>query len=204
MKKILILVLFALICLNSKLFAYGIGYSSFPLEEGKRMVSTEMTGITSTGGGVGLQGRFVQKISDKWGMDAGVGIGSGERTRRIFVGSDFEIFPDYMRQPRFSLKTSFENAKEFDSTQNILSVAPTVSKGFSFWGDEAFPYLALPVGLSLNSDKKSYETVITAHLGVSGNLPIEGYSKFTGLVEGIVGLKNSYSGVFLGVSYPLN
>jgi hypothetical protein len=204
MSKLTLLLAIIGIFAPADVLAYGTGYISYPLSPQKRLVSTEFTGITSTGGGVGLQGRFTQRINEKMILDAGLGIGAGERDSRVFVGADYELFPDYMKQPRISLKTTWTNAKEFDVRRNIFSFAPTVSKGFSFWGEEAFPFFSLPVGVNLNGDDNTYETQINANLGITGNLPIEGYRNLMGTVEATVGVKDSFTALFLGVSYPLN
>lgn len=202
-KKLLAFALFSL-GLSSQVFAsYGTGYSTYPLMSDKKFFSTEFTGITSTGGGVGAQVRYGQKINSALLIDAGVGISGGERTNRIFAGADYEVFPDYLNQPRVSVKTTITNAEEFGSRRNILSLAPTVSKGFSFWGHEAFPFVSLPLGLSLESGSKTYETISSINLGITGNLPIEQYSHLTGVAEMIINLKDSYTGLFMGVSFPI-
>lgn len=204
MKKSNILLFIAGMLTTSQAFAYGIGQSTYPMLEKQHMLATEITGITSTGGGVGMQARYTRKMAKQLVLDGGVGIGSGDRSNRVFVGADWEIFPDYMNQPRFSVKTTLENAKEFKNRRNILTVAPTISKGFSFWGREAFPFVAIPFGVQLINETKQYETIANLNLGILGKLPIEAMKKFTASAEATVGIKDSYTGVFLGLSYPLN
>lgn len=185
-------------------FAYGTGISTFPLEVEKKFISAEVTGVTSTGGGLGLQTRFTSKLNEKTTFDAGLGISGGERSARLFAGYDYELFPDYQSQPRTSLKAFFENSKEFGVSRNIIGLAPTFSKGFSFWGHEAFPYLSIPLGISLNGQSNTYATTISANLGIAGMLPIQtGSKKLTASAEAVIGLKDSYSGVFMGLAYPI-
>ncbi len=188
---------------SQSVYAYGTGISTFPLETDKKLISAEITGITSNGGGLGLQTRFTQKLNERSTVDAGLGISGGERSARLFAGYDFEIIPDYESQPRVSLKAFLENSKEFDKRRNILGLTPTVSKGFSFWGKEAFPYLSIPYGISLDGTSNSYNTTISANLGVTGIIPSESDKKLTANAEVILGLKNSFSGVFMGVAYPI-
>lgn len=185
--------------------AYGTGYSSFPLEVEKKFISAEFTGITSTGGGIGMQARYTHKLNEKGMIDAGLGISGGERSARLFAGYDVELFPDYENQPRTSIKAFIENSKEFNDRRNILGVAPTVSKGFSFWGKEAFPYISLPYGISLNGTNNSYSTTLSANLGVSGVIPADvgAEKQLTANAEAIIGLKDSFSGAFFGVAYPI-
>ncbi len=186
------------------LFAYGTGISTFPLSVDEKFISAEATGITSSGGGFGMQARFTQKLNEKSSADAGLGISGGERSARLFAGYDYELFPDYESQPRFSVKAFLENSKEFGIRRNILGIAPTVSKGFSFWGREAYPYLSLPYGISLNGSQNSYQSTLSANIGINAHLPREWSSKqLTANAELNLGLKNSFSGIFAGVSYPI-
>lgn len=191
---------------SSAAFGYGMGISTFPLAEDQKVLSAEVTGIVHNGSGVGLQARYTQKLNAVSAVDAGVGIAGGERSARLFAGYDYELFPDYDLQPRTSLKAFIENSKEFGTRRNILGLAPTVSKGFSFWGHEAFPYLSLPYGISLDGKKNAYETTLSANLGVSGKVSSE-YTMtnkpITVNAEVILALKDSFSGVFVGFGYPI-
>jgi hypothetical protein len=188
---------------SANVFAYGTGYSAYPLGQKMKLVTAEVTGIFTEGSGAGLQGRYTHKLTPRMILDAGAGLGGGERSSRIFAGADFEIFPDYMKQPRVSLKTTITRADEFDITRNQFGVSPTVSKGFSFWGNEAYPFVAVPVALSLDNKSNTYQTVIAASTGITGPIPIEGYRDLSGNVELNVDLKNSFTALFFGVSYPL-
>jgi hypothetical protein len=191
---------------SSAAFGYGMGISTFPLEEDKKVLSAEVTGIVSDGGGVGLQARYTQKLNQLSSVDAGVGISGGERSARLFAGYDYELFPDYDMQPRTSLKAFIENSKEFGTRRNILGIAPSVSKGFSFWGNEAFPYLSLPYGISLDGKKNQYETTLSANIGISGMISSEYLittKPVTANAEMIIGLKDSFTAVFFGFGYPI-
>jgi hypothetical protein len=189
---------------SAGVMAYGVGQSTHPMAEGKKLISTEFTGITSDDGGMGMQVRYTQKLNRIFTYDVGLGISGGDRAQRLFVGADYEIYPDYLRQPRFSIKANLERAEEFEETNTIVSVAPTISKGFNFWGKEAFPYVSLPVGLSLNGDDKSYENTVSLNTGINGQLPIKGYRHLNGNLEVQVGLKDSFTAFLAGVSFPMN
>lgn len=191
---------------SSAAFGYGMGISTFPLEQDKKLLSAEVTGIVSNGGGVGLQARYTQKLNELSSVDAGLGISGGERSARLFAGYDYELFPDYDIQPRTSVKAFIENSKEFGTRRNILGIAPTVSKGFSVYGQEAFPYLSLPYGISLDGKKNSYQTTLSANIGFSTVIPSEQSmtsKPITANAEAIIGLKDSFSGVFVGFGYPI-
>lgn len=199
-----LIALIASLFVSSQAMGYGVGVANFPMMTDKKWLTTEFTGITNEGGGVGLQARYSQKLSHALLIEAGVGLGGGERSNRIFAGADYELIPDYMNQPRVSVKTTIANAREFDIRRNVLQVAPTVSKGFSFWGHEAYPFLSVPVGLSLETATSTYETIAAVSMGLTGHLPIEGYRDWMGNIEGQVNLKDSYTGIFFGISYPIN
>ena len=185
--------------------AYGTGLSAYPLEVDTKLISAELTGITSTGGGFGMQARFTGKLTERGTLDAGLGISGGERSARIFAGYDYELFPDYENQPRSSIKAFIENSKEFEARKNIIGIAPSISKGFTFWGNEAFPYISFPYGISLNGKNNSYNTTLSANIGISGLIQTDiGPDKqLTANAEAIVGLKDSFTGVFFGVAYPI-
>ncbi|PIP95197.1 MAG: hypothetical protein COW00_13680 [Bdellovibrio sp. CG12_big_fil_rev_8_21_14_0_65_39_13] len=185
-------------------FAAGTGYSTYPLSMEKTLIGAEFTGITSNGGGVGVQGRFTQRVNSKFNYDAGIGISGGQRSSRIFAGADYELFPDYENQPKISLKSTIQNSKDFDRRVNSVSLAPTVSKGFSFWGEEAFPFISLPYAINLDSQSSTYNTSFNVNVGITGKLPIEGYSNLIGMLEATVSVKDSFTGIFAGVSYPIN
>jgi hypothetical protein len=196
--------LFALIVFPLAVFGQGSGLSSYPLMADKRLVSGEFTGVVSEGGGVGLQARITQKVNKVITADAGAGIAGGKRSMRVFAGLDYEIFPDYKRQPRVSLKGTLSRSKEFSVERNVIEVSPMVSKGLNMWGSEVYPFLSLPYKVSLDGKTNTYVTAFNASLGINGKLPVQGYEKFIASVEGTFGVKDSYSGIFLGVSYPLN
>ncbi len=204
MRLIKFVALASLLILSSNIFAYGTGLTSFPIEVDKNVLSAEVPLILNHGRGIGIQGRYTRKLDEIIRVEGGAGIGSGDRSSRFFVGGDFEIFPDFERQPKFALKTFLERATEFKDTVVILGVTPVVSKGLLFWGNQGHPYLALPVGIGLNNDTKKYQTRISGALGVSGNIPIEDFKKWIGQFELQIDLKNTYSGIFLSMSYPLD
>ena len=204
MKKVFNILAVSAAVVSFNVYGLGQGYSSYPLDLQENNFSTEVTGITSTGGGIGLQGRYTRKINQKMVLDVGAGLSGGERDARFFAGLDYELFPDYMEQPKISIRTTFEHAGEFGTTRNILGFAPKVSKGFSFWEHEAFPYVALPLGLNLDSDTQRNESQVGMSFGITGNLPFEEYRNILGVLEANIGVKDSYTGLFAGLSFPIN
>ncbi|WP_127716468.1 hypothetical protein [Halobacteriovorax sp. HLS] len=203
MNKIKFITTLSTLLLTSNAWSLGMGVSSYPMLSGKKLISSEFTGITSSGGGVGLQARYTQKLSSKVIADAGIGISGGERANRFFTGVDFELYPDYSKQPKISVRADLELAKEFGVGRTKLGMAPTISKGFNFWGREAFPYFSMPVGISLDGDTSTYKSTVSANLGINGNLPIESYKHLQANAELQVDVKDSYTSIIVGLSYPL-
>lgn len=182
-----------------------VGYSTFPLVKKQHHLSASFDSVLSSGGGMGLEARYTQKLNSRVIVDGGLGIsGSDQAASKLFAGIDYEIMPDYMEQPRVSLKASWINEEQFDYRINRIRFAPTVAKGFNFWGKEAYPFVALPVGVDFNGELKRYETTMNLTTGITGQLPIAGYEKITGNVEMSLNLKDSYSTLSVGVSIPVS
>ena len=200
------LAVFFVLCFSSvSTFALsGTGYSTYPLREREQFVGLEATGITSKGGGFGFQARYTRKTSSRVTVDAGFGSSGGPRSGRVFANGEYEAYPDYMRQPRVAVRMGLENGDEFGVRRNQLYVAPLLSKGFSLWGKELFPFISAPVGLSLDGNTGTYRTMANLSGGISGKLPFEGYDHLIGFIEATSSIRNSYNGVFLGFSYPIH
>ncbi|MBT3982395.1 MAG: hypothetical protein HOE90_13640 [Bacteriovoracaceae bacterium] len=185
-------------------FGYGTGMSTYPTGLSNHTISAEMLGVVNNGKGLGIQGRYMFKASSAMSVEVGAGLSGGERSNRFFAGADYMFLPDYEKQPRFSVKGLIENAEENGKRINILSMVPTVSKGFNFWGTEAYPFVAVPISLGLEGDSKTYESMIQLSLGGSGKIPVEGYDKFIAHIEGNINIKDAYHSVAMGISYPID
>lgn len=201
--KTMIVAIIAALMLVSSAFANVVGLSTHPFQLEKHVIGTEVTSNLSAGSGFGVQARYMHRLAPELNLDAGAMMAGGERNSRFFAGADYMIFPDYDSQPRVSIKSFLERTSEFDRDKNNIGFAPVVSKGFSFWGNEAFPFVAIPIKLSLDSDSSTYETVSSLAFGITGRLPIEGYTKLVGNIEANIDIENSYTGLVMGIGYPL-
>ncbi len=188
---------------SASAFSNVVGVSAHPFQMQARAIQTEFTSNLSSGSGFGVQARYFQRLSRDFNLDAGFGLAGGERSSRIFLGGDYMLLPDYDAQPRVSIKTIYERTRDFGVNRDNLGIAPTLSKGFSFWGNEAFPFVALPVKLSLDDATNSYQTVSSLAFGITGRLPIEGYKNLIGNIEANLDINNSYTGLLMGIAYPL-
>ena len=114
-----------------------------------------------------------------------------------------QILPDYGRQPRVSIKGLLDSKNIDDERVNSFGVAPTLSKGLAFWGHEAFPFVSLPVGISLNTGDNSYTTTAAIAAGITGRIPFSGMENLVGNIETNISLKDSYAALVMGVSLPI-
>lgn len=194
---------FFLLMTGQKAFGYGLGISSHPFSEKNTFLTTEMVDHIGNGTGFGIQARLTKKLSPTVSLEGGAGFADGDLSGRYFAATEIEFYPDFDRQPRISLKTFFENAREFGTRRNIMGIVPVFAKGFRAWENDVYPFLGFPFGLTLNESTKSYNLRSSIALGMTCKLPMEGYEHLLVNVEGNINMANSYSGLFAGLSYPL-
>jgi len=195
--------LLALSLMISGAAAANVGISTHPFTMKKQVLTTEFNNYLNNGKGTGLTAKFFQRVSDKVNIDAGTSFSDGERSNRFFAGVDVQLIPDYGRQARVSIKTTVETLTFKSERVNSFGATPIISKGFSFWGKEAFPFLSLPMKVSLNTDKATYETSTALGMGITGRLPFRGYENLVANVETNLSLRNSYSSIVFGISLPI-
>jgi hypothetical protein len=200
MKNIAILLFVALF---SAVASATVGLSTHPFTMKKQVITTEFNSYTTNGAGAGITAKYFQRINENFNFDAGVGVTDGERANRFFAGGDFQLFPDYGRQPRVSVKGLLETMSFDGNRINSFGAAPTVSKGFSFWGNEAFPFLAVPMRVSLNTDTNTYETSTAVAMGITGRLPLDGYESLIYNFETNFSVRNSANAILMGISLPI-
>lgn len=201
MKKLLFGILTTFI--STGVMANTVGLSSHPFVMNKHIVTTEFNNYLTDGSGAGITARYMNRLNEKINMEAGFGFTNGDRASRILAGADVMILPDYGRQPRFSIKGLLQTENKDNERINSFGMAPTVSKGFSFWGNEAFPFLALPTMVSLNTDEGTYETSTALSAGITGKLPVGDFRDLVGNLETNFSLRNSYASIVMGVSLPI-
>ena len=201
MKKLALVLATAL--LSTVASASTIGVSTHPFTMKKQVVTTEFNNYMTNGTGAGITAKYFQRLNEQINFDAGFGITDGDRSNRIFMGADFGLLPDYGRQPRVSIKGLLQT-EDFDGNRiNSFGAAPTISKGFSFWGKEAFPFLAVPVRVGLNADTNTYETSTAVATGITGRLPMDGYENLIYNFEANMSVRNSFTGFVMGLSLPI-
>jgi len=201
MKKLLLGLCCSVLSIGA--IASTVGVSAHPFTMNKHIVTTEFNSYLNNGTGMGLTARYMQRVNQKLSFDAGFGFTDGERASKMMFGSDYALIPDYGRQPKISIKGLLETENYDGSRINSFGIAPTISKGLSFWGNEAFPYLAVPLKVGLNTNENTYETSTAVAMGVTGNLHVGGFRDLVGNIETNFSLRNSYAAVVMGVSLPI-
>lgn len=199
------IVLVFIIMLAQFSLASIVGYSTHPYKTNdKQHLSGEVYSDFSRGSGLGAQVRYSNILNSTWNFDGGLGVSSSDNRRyRLFAGADYMIFPDYHKQPRFSLKGSAEFSDYEDTNLFVLGVTPTLSKAFSFWGKVAYPYIALPTRLGFETSDNRYKFLLSAAVGITSDIPLKGFEKLSANLEASVGLSNTPTSLLLGLSMPL-
>ena len=183
--------------------ASTIGVSAHPFTMQKQVIRTEFSNYGANGVGTGINASYFKRLNERVNFDAGFGISDGKSSSTVFAGADFELIPDYGRQPRVSIKTLLDSQNFNGDRINSFGAAPTLSKGFAFWGNEAFPFVALPVRVGLNADENTFQTSTALAAGITGRLPFDGFENLIANFETNIAIRNSNSSVVLGVSLPI-
>ncbi len=148
-----------------------MGISSHPLNQRARVLSAEMTGYMSQKNEMGMGLRYTQETSRYRIMDFSVAGGQEARGMTVGTGMDFEILNEKINQPRVSLKPYFQYQRFEGTSSNLIGAAPSIRKGFSFEGQEIFPYLAIPSGMKIDSVTDEFVYYASVSFGASMPLP---------------------------------
>ncbi len=184
-------------------YANEVGWSVYPLQENQKIITAQFGGVFTGSGGFGMTASYLQKLSPKWDVEAGAGYTGGDSGFTIYGSGNYELFPDYEKQPKLSIKGWYQYSDENGESVNRFYASPLVSKSTLLWGHQVFPYAAIPTGVNLNYDNKNYSLFSALALGISGNIPFEKMKNMLMLLEAKLNITGAYSGLSLGLSYPL-
>ena len=194
-----ILLLSVLISFSS--LASVVGISTHPMSESGKVLSAEMTGYMSARNEMGAGLRYTQEVGDYRVLDFTVSGGQESRGLTIGTGMDFEFLREDVYQPRISLKPYFQHQKFEEFSSSIIGAAPTIRKGFSLYGNEFFPYLAIPSGIRMDSETDEFVYHASLTFGASMPFPGGGSDKILLSVEGNKNMGASYDYVGCLVSW---
>jgi hypothetical protein len=159
-------------------------------------VGVEPEVIFSNGGGVGVNGRFTQGLSDVNNITGIIGTGSGPRNFRLGGALTFDLFPDVEKQPGIgvALEGLFVQLPTTGSFE--VTGTPYIHKTFqTAMGTPIDPFFALPTGLSLAQGQ--YQVISTAVVGAM----LQYDAHFRTILELGVNLSNANSYISGGVVY---
>jgi hypothetical protein len=167
MKIIIFFALFASILSQASV----VGISTHPLNQEARVLSAEMLGYLSQRQEVGMGLRYTQEIDENILLDAVAAGAQESRGLTLGMGADFAFLREDVSQPRVSIKPYFQYQRFDQNRETFLGAAPTMRKGFSFRGQEFFPYLAIPTGMRLNNQNDEFDFYASMTLGASMPFP---------------------------------
>lgn len=177
-----IILLFALL-LTSAANSSVIGITNHPLSDEARVLSAELAGYMSQRQEMGMGLRYTQAIGEGQLLDFNLGGAQHSRGLTFGGGVDFELLPDEDSQPRVSIKPFYQHQK-FDQTKlNTFGGAPALRKGFNINGQDFYPYLAVPMGIIVDSSSDEFDYFAQLSLGASAPLPIAGGDKLVASIE---------------------
>lgn len=200
-----VLLTLVLVLFNDLAFGYGLGVSTYPLPAKSGALTTEFTSFLSNGSGVGLQARYLHKLSEVVQVEGSMGAASSDRSRRFALATDVELLSDFENRPRFALHPFIERATEFSESRNIIGIYPVLSKGYVFKEKAGYPFISVPISIATNTDKNPAQFRAALTGGIVGKLPFEfaeGRNLLVNL-EGSLNISNSFSSLMLGLTYPL-
>jgi hypothetical protein len=152
----------------------------------------------TSGGGVGVNFRYIHGVTDLINATAILGTASGARSFRVGANAIFDVFPDIQGQPGIGVATQAMYYRIEPRGQMELSAIPYVHKSFALkTGDELEPFLGVPFGLVLSNGRYGY----LSSLSVGTMFKYQGTAKFRYIVEVAAGLNNTDTSISGGLIY---
>lgn len=192
---------FILFSLLLSLSAYSsvVGVSSHPLNEEARVISAEMAGYMSQRKEVGMGVRYTQEVAPEKLFDIAVAGATEARGLTAGTGLDMQLLKEELYQPRVSIKPFYQYQKFDNVRSNILGAAPMVRKGVAINSTEFFPFLALPMGMKIDSESDKFVYYSSLSFGASMPFPGTETEKFLLTVEGNknLGASSDYIGALV-------
>lgn len=197
-------VLLSALLVNGVALASNIGLSTHPLEVDKQVFKSELSNSFSEGQGNGIELSYLYVLTKEASVDAGIEVSDGDQSSKLYVASTYEFFPDYDNQPRMTVKGAFERSRLDGDGQSSFMFAPTLSKGMSAWGQEIFPYVAVPLRFIFTGTGNN--TRFGSAFTIGASTPINGLSSTTSVlanIETTINLRNSMSAIALGIGFNI-
>lgn len=172
--------------LSASIQASVVGLTTHPLSDDARALSLETIGYFNQQHEMGLGLRYTHGIQQGQLLDIQASGAQHYRGFSFGAGMDFELLSDEGAQPRFSLKPFYQHEKNDDSKVSNLGVAPSLRKGVEILGLNYYPFLAIPMGVQVDSSDDEVVYLASLSFGASMAIP----STQEKLVVSVEGNKN--------------
>lgn len=166
--KILSLLFFIV---STSLKASVVGLTTHELGDEARLLTLETAAYMNRRHEMGFGLRYTHGIQQGQLLDIHAGSAQHSRGFNFGAGMDFEILRDEGSQPRISLKPFYQHQKVAGSKQTNLGAAPTLRKALNILETNFYPYIAVPMGVQIDSSDDEFVYLASLSLGASMAIP---------------------------------
>jgi hypothetical protein len=148
-----------------------VGLTTHPLSDDARAISLETTGYFSQRQEMGIGLRYTHGIQQGQLLDIMAGSAQYSRGFTFGAGMDFEILQDEGAQPRVSIKPFYQQQKFEGDKSSVIGGAPTLRKSVDILGTIFNPFIAVPLGVEIDSSDDEFVYYASLSFGASMAIP---------------------------------
>lgn len=157
--------------LSTSLQASVVGLTTHQLNEEARVLTLESVGYMNQRHEMGFGLRYTHGVQQGQLLDVYAGGAQHSRGFSFGAGMDFEILSDEGYQPRVSLKPFYQHQKFESSKLTNLGAAPTLRKALAIFDTNFYPFIAVPVGVQIDSSDDEFVYLASVSVGASMAIP---------------------------------
>lgn len=166
--KFIFLLIF-IICTSAA--ASVVGITTHPLSDEARAITAETTGYFNQRHEMGFGLRYTHGLQQGQLLDISAGSARYSRGFSFGAGMDFELLRDEGAQPRVSIKPFYQHQKFEGNKYSVIGVAPTLRKSVEILGITFNPFLAVPLGVQIDSSDDEFDYYASLSFGASMAIP---------------------------------
>jgi hypothetical protein len=166
--KFLSLLIFV-ICTSAQ--ASVVGITTHPLSAEARALSLETTGYFNQRHEMGVGLRYTHGMQQGQLLDIMAGGAQHSRGFTFGAGMDFEILQDEGSQPRVSIKPFYQQQKFEGNKSSVIGAAPSLRKSVDILGTILNPFIAVPLGVQVDSSDDEFVYYASLSFGASLAIP---------------------------------
>lgn len=148
-----------------------VGLTTHPLSDDARAISAETTGYFSKRHEMGIGLRYTHGIQQGQLLDIMAGGAQHSRGFTFGAGMDFELLQDEGSQPRVSIKPFYQHQKFEGDKSTSIGAAPTLRKSVDMLGTILNPFIAVPLGVQVDSSDDEFVYYASFSFGASMAIP---------------------------------